>query len=133
MKCDSNILVLFQYDGHLIGSAVLQGAIDKPTKLGNEQYYGYYQFASETIQLFEIPINGLEYSAIDSSFTRFGQGMKKVPLDYFSAVTKLINNRNTFITSLGLCDTVPPGQYYLCWLGRSNNTHPLVKKVEIMN
>ena len=40
---------------------------------------------------------------------------------------------DTFITSLGLCDAVPPGQYYLCWLGRSNNTHPLVKKVEIMN
>ena len=95
MKCNSNILVLFQYGGQLIGSAVLQATIDKPTKLGNEQYYGYYQFASETIQLFEVPINGLEYSAIDSSFTRFGQGMKKVSLDYFSAVTKLINNRNT--------------------------------------
>ena len=40
---------------------------------------------------------------------------------------------DTFITSLGLCDAVTPGQYYLCWLGRSNNTHPLVKKVEIMN
>ena len=40
---------------------------------------------------------------------------------------------DTFITSLGLCDAVPPGQYYLCWLGRSNNTHPLVKKVEVMN
>ena len=113
MKCDSNILVLFQYEGQLIESAVLQATIDNPTILGNEQYYGYYQFASETIQLFEVPITRLEYGAIDSSFTRFGQGMKKVPLDYFSAVTKLINNRNTFITSLGLCDAVPQGQYYL--------------------
>ncbi|MBR5514460.1 MAG: hypothetical protein IKV85_10835 [Ruminococcus sp.] len=34
---------------------------------------------------------------------------------------------------IGLCDAITPGQYYLCWLGRSNNTHPLVKKVEIMN
>lgn len=105
MKCNSNILVLFQYDGHLIASAVLQGAIDKPTKLGNEQYYGYYQFASETIQLFETPINGLEYSAIDSSFTRFGQGMKRVPLDYFSAVIKLINKRDSI--SHDLFSTIP--------------------------
>ncbi len=40
---------------------------------------------------------------------------------------------DTFITSLGLCDAVTPGQYYLCWLGRSNNTHPLIKKVVVMN
>ena len=38
---------------------------------------------------------------------------------------------DTFITSLGLCEAVLPGQYYLCWLGRSNNTHPLVKKVAL--
>ena len=37
----------------------------------------------------------------------------------------------TTITSLGLCDTVPEGDYYLCWLGRSNNTHPLLKSVVV--
>ena len=35
----------------------------------------------------------------------------------------------TTITSLGLCESVPEGDYYLCWLGRSNNTHPLLKSV----
>ena len=38
MKCDSNILVLFQYDGHLIGSAGLQATIDNPTRLGSETF-----------------------------------------------------------------------------------------------
>lgn len=35
------------------------------------------------------------------------------------------------ISSLGLCDNVPEGDYYLCWLGRSNNTHPVLKSVVI--
>ena len=48
-------------------------------------------------------------------------------------ISRLPLQCDTFITSLGLCEAVLPGQYYLCWLGRSNNTHPLVKKVEIMN
>lgn len=95
MKSDSNILVLFQFDGQLIASAVLQATVEKPTKLGNDDYYGYYQFAVDTIQLFEKPITSSEYSAIDSSFTRFGQGMKKVSLDYFSSIKKLIQNRTT--------------------------------------
>ena len=38
MKWDSNILVLFQYDGHLIGSAGLQATIDNPTRLGSETF-----------------------------------------------------------------------------------------------
>lgn len=95
MKCDSNILVLFQYDGQLIASAVLQATVDKSAKLGNEYYYGYYRFAVDTITLFEKPITGFEYGTIDSSFTRFGQGMKIVSLDYFSDIVKLIKNRNS--------------------------------------
>lgn len=100
MKCESNILVLFQYSGQLIGSGVLLSTIDEPTKLGSEQYYGYYQFASETIQLFELPIISSEYSAIDLSFTRFGQGMRKVPLDYFTPIIKLIEKRNAISSQI---------------------------------
>ena len=48
-------------------------------------------------------------------------------------ISRLPLQCDTFITSLGLCDAVPPWQCYLCCHGRSNNTHPLVKKVEIMN
>lgn len=40
---------------------------------------------------------------------------------------------DTFITGLTACDSAADGEYYLCWVGRSNNTHPLVNKVEIMN
>lgn len=95
MRCNSNILVLFQYSAQLIGCGVLLSTVDEATELGTEHYHGYYRFASETIQLFEVPIIGSEYRTIDSSFTRFGQGMKKVPLDCFTSIIKLIENRTT--------------------------------------
>ena len=40
---------------------------------------------------------------------------------------------DTFITGLTACDAVPNGEYYLCWVGRSNNTHPIVQEVKVMN
>ncbi|MBQ6944799.1 MAG: HNH endonuclease [Ruminococcus sp.] len=100
MRCNSNILVLFQYSGQLIGCGVLLSTVDEPTKLGTEQYYGYYQFASETLRLFDAPIIGSEYSTIDSSFTRFGQGMKKVPIDCFTSIVKLIENRTAISSEI---------------------------------
>lgn len=35
---------------------------------------------------------------------------------------------DTFITGLTACDTAAVGEYYLCWVGRSNNTHPIVRR-----
>ncbi len=40
---------------------------------------------------------------------------------------------DTFITGLTACDAVADGEYYLCWVGRSNNTHPVVREVKVMN
>ncbi|MBQ8296994.1 MAG: collagen-like protein [Ruminococcus sp.] len=40
---------------------------------------------------------------------------------------------DTFITGLTACDTATPSEYYLCWVGRSNNTHPIVREVKVMN
>lgn len=40
---------------------------------------------------------------------------------------------DTFITGLTACDTAAVGEYYLCWVGRSNNTHPIVREVKVMN
>lgn len=36
---------------------------------------------------------------------------------------------DTFITGLTACDSVADGEYYLCWVGRSNNSHPVVREV----
>ena len=40
---------------------------------------------------------------------------------------------DTFITGLTACDAAAVGEYYLCWVGRSNNTHPIVREVKVMN
>ncbi len=40
---------------------------------------------------------------------------------------------DTFITGLTACDAAAAGEYYLCWVGRSNNTHPVVREVKVMN
>lgn len=34
-------------------------------------------------------------------------------------------------TLLYSADNVTPGDYYLCWLGRSDNTHPLIRSVVV--
>ncbi|MDE5582229.1 MAG: hypothetical protein K2J08_00795 [Ruminococcus sp.] len=37
-----------------------------------------------------------------------------------------------FITTLTSCENVPNGEYYLAWAGRSNNSHPKIKSIKIM-
>lgn len=37
-----------------------------------------------------------------------------------------------FITTLTSCENVPSGEYYLAWAGRSNNSHPKIKSIKIM-
>jgi len=37
---------------------------------------------------------------------------------------------DTFITVLTACDSAADGEYYLCWVGRSNNSHPVVREVK---
>ncbi|MCM1226029.1 MAG: hypothetical protein NC320_01215 [Clostridium sp.] len=36
-----------------------------------------------------------------------------------------------YVTTLTPCENASVGDYYLVWVGRSNNSHPLVKSIEI--
>ena len=36
-----------------------------------------------------------------------------------------------FITTETDCTGIQPGEYYLCWVGRSNNTHPIIRSVKV--
>ena len=40
---------------------------------------------------------------------------------------------DTFFTGLTACDAAADGEYYLCWVGRSNNSHSVVREVKVMN
>lgn len=39
---------------------------------------------------------------------------------------------DSYITTLITCDNVTAGTYYLCWIGRSNNSKPKIKDIKIM-
>lgn len=39
----------------------------------------------------------------------------------------------SFITTVTKYDGVSGGEYYLAWIGRSNNTHPVVKRIQVLN
>lgn len=38
-----------------------------------------------------------------------------------------------YVTVLASLNSVTPAEYYLCWVGRSNNTKPVVREVKILN
>lgn len=40
---------------------------------------------------------------------------------------------DTYITTLSSCENVPAGDYYLAWLARSNNSHPLISSITIIS
>ena len=39
----------------------------------------------------------------------------------------------SFITTVTECSGISDGEYYLAWIGRSNNTHPVVKRIQVLN
>ncbi|MBO5318890.1 MAG: hypothetical protein J6B01_03670 [Ruminococcus sp.] len=38
----------------------------------------------------------------------------------------------SFITTVTKCDGVSDGEYFLAWVGRSNNTHPMIKQIQVL-
>lgn len=38
-----------------------------------------------------------------------------------------------YITTLISCSGIPAGEYYVAWIGVSDNTHPLIKKIQVLN
>lgn len=58
MVCEENALVLFQYQGRLIGYVIYEDMVsfDKPYLDGNMSYLGYYKFLKGSIRLLKNPI-----------------------------------------------------------------------------
>ncbi len=104
MKCQPNTLVLFQYKGQLIGSAIslLWKEYDKPCTLNDGvDYNGSYSFAINSIQLFRIPIEHIDYRTINPNApNRFGQGKHIVPMEYLAQIIELIESRKPIKTDV---------------------------------
>lgn len=91
MQCDLNTLVLFQYGGKLIASAILidQGKDIFIDKFGNK-CNGYYRFDADSIIRFEEYISVDDFKNIDNTFKGFNQGARKTGIHFLPQVLDLI-------------------------------------------
>lgn len=99
MNCPENTLVLFQYGGQLIGSAVYLETIpfEEPLEYDKDDFYnGYYQFAENTINVFKTPLTKDDILSIDPDFTRFGMAPLIKPVGFLPAIFNLVINRKGF-------------------------------------
>lgn len=95
MNCPPNTLVLFQYKGQLIGSAVslLRTDLDEPLVFDDGfEYWGSYSFAVNSIQTFKKPIDLDDYIDINPNFCGFSRAPQIVPMEYFTQIIDWIKS-----------------------------------------
>lgn len=95
MNCPHNTLVLFQYNGQLIGSAVslMRTDYDEPRDFNDGfEYWGSYSFAVNSIQTFKKPIDLDDYIDINPNFRGVGRAPQIVPMEYFSQIIDWIKS-----------------------------------------
>lgn len=99
---NDKVLILFQYQGTLIASAVLLDKIDEEIYMDNTRYNGKYVFDKSTITIFDTPITSDEYKQIDNTFKNFNQSFRRTPLENLDKVINLIQEHksNNNLTNL---------------------------------
>lgn len=90
MNCADNTLVLFQYDGVLIASALMisQGKLKKL----QDDYTGYYLFDVSTITIFNKDVTLKQIQKIEPNIRSFGMGTQKIDKDKLPKVLSLIKS-----------------------------------------
>lgn len=96
MNCKNNTLVLFQYDGALIASALLvsQGKLKKP----KDDYTGYYLFDVSSVTVFNKNITLKQIHKIDPNIHAFGMGAQVIDKNKLSKLLthiKSVSDTNT--------------------------------------
>ena len=92
---DGNTLVLFQFQGELIASAIMVNQDDTHLESNGVAYKGRYHFDTESIVIFEEPIIAEEWQAIDTTFTGFNQSTRSTDIKYLDEIMQLIENKST--------------------------------------
>ncbi|MEK5174571.1 hypothetical protein NST63_15370 [Heyndrickxia sp. FSL W8-0496] len=92
MNTDSGTLVLFQYQAHVIASAILEKKIryDEEKKGG---YKGAYSFIPESIAVFT-PITSEEIKVIWGQFKGFNQSLQELDVNMYELLSKLLLSKN---------------------------------------
>ena len=112
----------FSWDGFVYTASTKPFHVNADTAIALQ----YQSGTTEQSNLMLIPVNGKSASDTIQNYVFTSIRSHR----YFEVPFHWLYCETT-ITSLGLCEAVPEGDYYLCWLGRSNNTHPLLKSVVV--
>lgn len=88
-----NSLVLFQFEGRLIGYAVFEekNDFDEPIYEDGAEYSGYYRFREGSIRVLKTPITTDIFKEIDKEFKNFNQSYQRKPVGMLPALFELIN------------------------------------------
>lgn len=94
MDCLQNALVLFQFEGRLIGYAVYERTVllEEPVHDGGAEYTGYYQFKEGSIHVLTTPITAEMFKSIDSEFKGFNQSHQRKSVGMLPALFEVINS-----------------------------------------
>ena len=100
MNCSENTLVFFQSGGCLIGYAIHLKTIllEKPIVLDDgESYNGYYQFAENSVTLFDKLIGKEKMVEIYPEFKTFNQSHQFLPAAVLPAIFSELNTKSGFV------------------------------------
>lgn len=78
---------------------------------------GKLYLVAKPVQTIDIPLGLYIYNQIQAS------NMVSLPFQWLYSEND--------ITTLTKCDGITAGQYYVAWVGRSNNSHPKIKSVQV--
>lgn len=82
------LFVLFQYDGYLIGCG--EKIFQKREQTGD--YFGYYEFDTNTVRLFDRPITAGDFlPLVDNSINGFSQALQKIDIQYLDCIISYID------------------------------------------
>ncbi len=112
----------FGWDGQVYTASIEAFTVNSETSV----VFCYSSGFLESGSLFLIPTSGKsEKDTVQNYiFTSLNtQNYVEVPFYWLQC--------SEFITQMIQLDAVPNGEYYLCWLGRSDNTHPVMRGVTI--
>ncbi|WP_299515697.1 HNH endonuclease [uncultured Rummeliibacillus sp.] len=92
MNAEPGTLVLFQYKGHLIASAILEEKIMYKEEIEGG-YKGAYYFNPTTIAIFD-PVTSDEMRNIWNSFKGFNQSLQELDVSQYELLCKLLLSKN---------------------------------------
>ncbi|MGE7662658.1 HNH endonuclease [Peribacillus sp. NPDC097197] len=93
MKAEPGTLVLFQFKGHIIASAILDEKLLYKREMKGE-YKGAYIFDPTSIAIFD-PITSLEMQSIWKNFKGFNQSLQELDGSYYKNLYEILLRKNS--------------------------------------